>query len=172
MMARVLRITPVALSVLVAGLVAGCAFPNMETVEQTTQGPTALDVLTARSVAVNGREPTFDERRHWEDETELRIAKYLREHPELEQTPRYSELRFWRQVAPGATKDEVKLLLDEPQERTIDPALMAMLAERHWPEIARRATEAWEYYGWAIYFEDSTVVDMVRRVSRLEPRYD
>jgi hypothetical protein len=141
-------------------------------VEQTTQGPTGFDVLTARSLAVNQREPTFDERRFWENETDLRISKYLHEHPELEQTPRYSEFRFWRQVTPGSTKAEVEVLLDEPPERTIDPALMAMLAERHWEDLGRKAREAWVYYGWVIYFDDAAVVGMVRRVSSLAPRYD
>lgn len=171
MMAAVSRISRMACTLLVAGVVAGC-LGNMETVEQTTQGPTGLDVFTARTVAVNGRTPTFDERRFWDNQMDLRIAKYMREHPELEQSPRYMEFRFWRQVVPGMTKDEVRILLDQPEERTIDPALMAMLAERHWPEFERRAKEAWEYYGWAIYFDDTEVVGMARRLSRMQPRYD
>lgn len=150
---------------------AGCA-GNMETFEQTTQGPTGLDVLTARSQAMNGRNPSFDEKRVWENQADMRVAKYLRDHPELEQSPRYMEIRFWRQVAPGASRGEVEVLLEEPQERTIDPAFMAVLAERHWDDLGRRATEAWVYYGWVVYFDDDAVVATVRRVSRFEPRYD
>jgi hypothetical protein len=82
------------------------------------------------------------------------------------------DVRFWRQVSPGAPRGEVEALLEEPQELTIDPALMAVLAERHWDDFGRRATEAWVYYGWAIFFDDAAVVGMVRRVSSLEPQYD
>jgi hypothetical protein len=160
------------LALLLALAAAACA-DKFETVDQTTQGPTAWDVLVARSVAVNGREPSFDEKRYAENRLEARIAKYLREHPELEQTPRYTEFRFWRQVSPGSTRGEVEVLLEEPTERTIDAAFMAVLAERHWTEIERKAREAWAYYGWVIYFDDAgSVVGMVRRVSSLEPRYD
>ncbi len=151
--------------------IAGCGIKT-ETFEHTTQGPTAMDVLTAKSQALNGRDPSFDEKRVWENRADMRIAKYLREHPELEQTPRYMEIRFWRQVSPGAPRKEVEALLEDPQEQTIDPALMAVLAERHWDDLSRKATEAWVYYGWVIYFDDEAVVGMVRRVSRFEPRYD
>lgn len=151
---------------------AGCAAERFEKVEQTSQGPTGIDVLTARSQVMNGRDPSFDEKRVWESRIDMRIAKYLRDHPELEQSPRYMDVRFWRQVSPGAPRGEVEALLEEPQEQTVDPALMAVLAERHWDDFGRRATEAWVYYGWAIFFDDKEVVGMVRRVSRLEPKYD
>ena len=157
---------------LLLALGAAACVDKLEIVEQTTQGPTAWDVLGARSLSVNGREPSFDEKRYWDTQVETRIAKYLREHPELEQSPRYTEFRFWRQVAPGATRSEVEVLLEEPQEQTIDNALMAMLAERHWTDLERKAKEAWVYYDWVIYFDDVSVVGMVRRVSRLDPRYD
>jgi len=121
---------------------------------------------------MNGRDPTFDEKRIWETRADMRIAKYLRDHPELEQTPRYLDVRFWRQVSAGAPRGEVEALLEDPQELTIDPALMAVLAERHWDDFGQRATEAWVYFGWAIFFDDKEVVGMVRRVSRLEPQYD
>ena len=151
---------------------AGCASDRFEKVDQTSQGPTGIDVLTARSQVMNGRDPSFDEKRIWETRADMRIAKYLRDHPELEQTPRYLDVRFWRQVSPGAPRGEVEVLLEEPQELTVDPALMAVLAERHWDDFGSRATEAWVYYGWAIFFDDKEVVGMVRRVSRLEPQYD
>jgi hypothetical protein len=160
------------LAVLALALALGACAEKFETVEQTAQGPTALDILTARSQAMNGRDPSFDERRVWENRADLRIAKYLREHPELEQTPRYMEVRFWRQVAPGASRGEVEALLERPDERTIDPALMAALAERHWDDVGRTAREAWVYFNWVIYFDDAAVVGMVRRISRLEPQYD
>ena len=158
--------------VAIAVACAGCAADQFEKVDQTSQGPSAMDVLTARAQMMNGRDPSFDEKRIWESRADMRIAKYLRDHPELEQSPRYMDVRSWRQVAPGAPRVEVEALLEEPQERTIDPALMAVLAERHWDDLGLRATEAWTYYGWAIFFDDAAVVGMVRRVSRLEPQYD
>jgi hypothetical protein len=162
-----LAVLPLALSL---GL--GACGQKLHTYEQTSQGPAALDVMTARSYALNGRAPSFDEKRVWENQLDMRVAKHLREHPELEQSPRYMEFRFWRQVAPGASREEVEVLLERPTERTIDPALMAALADRHWDDIGRTAEEAWAYYGWVIYFDDDAVVGTVRRVSRLEPRYD
>ena len=83
---------------------AGCAPIELEKVEQTSQGPTAMDVLTARSQVMNGRDPSFDEKRIWETRADMRIAKYLRDHPELEQSPRYMDVRFWRQVSAGAPR--------------------------------------------------------------------
>lgn len=158
--------------VAVALACAGCAGDKFEKVEQTAQGPTSADVLTARSQAVNGRDPSFDEKRLWENRADLRISKYLRDHPELEQSPRYMEVRFWRQVTTGAPRGEVEALLETPQEQTIDPALMAALAERHWDEMSRKASEAWIYYGWVIFFDDQAVVGMTRRLSKFEPHYD
>ena len=49
---------------------------------------------------------------------------------------------------------------------------MAVLAERHWDDLGRRATEAWLYYGWVIYFDDKAVVGMVKRVGRFEVQYE
>jgi hypothetical protein len=165
--ARWARILPL---VVAAG--AGACADKLDKHEQTTQGPTALDVLTARSQAANGRDPSFDEKRVWEGQVEMRVAQYLREHPEMEQSPRYLELRFWRQVSPGASRREVLVLLEEPQEQTIDPAFMAVLADRHWDDVGPKAKEAWVYYSWVIYFDDAAVVGMVRRVGRFEPQYD
>ena len=137
--------------------------------ERTTQGPIAEEFFITQSFAVNGREPNFDEKRVWQDQMDEKVFKYLREHPELENTTRYSEFRFWRQVTIGSTPDEVKVLLDEPRERTIDPALMASLGEQHWQAVRTKAKEAWVYpLGWVLYFDDKGVVDLLRRVSPLD----
>ena len=103
----------------------------------------------------------------------MRIAKYLRDHPELEQSP---ALHGRALLAPGLARrpprTRSRCCSTSRRSETIDPALMAVLAERHWDDFGRRATEAWIYYGWAIFFDDKEVVGMVRRVSRLEPQYD
>ena len=151
-------------AVLVAGgiLAAACATPQ-PVIEQTTRGPMAQEIQIARSYAVNGRDMGWDEKRHYEEQQEEKVFKYLREHPELQNEPRYSTFRFWRQVSVGSTKEEVKLLLDDPDERTIDPALMAALARRHWSQVQNKAKEAWVYpLGWVLYVDDKAVVSMIR----------
>lgn len=149
-------------------LLAGCAAP-LETVERTAHGPKAEALFITRSFLTNGREPTFDERRMWEDRMDDRVSRYLRAHPEMERTPRYSDFRFWRQVSLGSARGEVRALLEEPEEETVDPALMAALAKQHWPEVSRRAREAWVYPpGWVIYFDEGGVTDVVRRMGAVE----
>jgi hypothetical protein len=152
-------------------LTAACAV-TQPTLERTTRGPNAEELFIAQSVAANGRPPSFDEKRVWQDQMDEKVFKYLREHPELESTSRYSEFRFWRQVAPGSTPGEVKVLLGEPREQTIDPALMGVLGEQHWTALRPTAKEAWVYpLGWVVYFDDKgVVVDMLRKVSPLDVR--
>lgn len=160
-----------ALLVAVLGAALGCA---QEIIERPAKGPTAQDFFVARSYLVNGREPNFDERRMWEDQIDERIRVYLRDHPELQQSPRYSDVRFWRQVAVGSTRAEVRLLLEEPDERSIDPAALAVMAQQHWPAIQAKVKEGWTYglAGWTIFFDDRGVVEMLRRVSSTAPRDD
>lgn len=140
--------------------------------ERTSRGPNAEEFFIQQSFAANGRAPSFDEKRVWQDQMDEKVFTYLREHPELEGTSRYSEFRFWRQVAPGSTPGEVKVLLGEPREQTLDPALMAALGEQHWTTVRTTAKEAWVYpLGWVVFFDDKgVVVDMLRRVSPLDTR--
>jgi hypothetical protein len=152
-------------------LTAACA-ATQPTLERTSRGPSAEEFFIQQSVAANGRPPSFDEKRVWQDQMDEKVFRYLREHPELESTSRYSEFRFWRQVAPGSTPGEVKVLLGEPREQTIDQALMGVLGERHWVALRATAKEAWVYpLGWVVYFDDKgVVVDMLRKVSPLDVR--
>jgi hypothetical protein len=160
-------------SLLLASLLAGACAGRMETVEYTTRGPSADDLFTARSYAVNGRAPSFDEKRQWEGRVEERVYQYLRDHPELQQSSRYTDFRFWWLVTTGSTPAEVRVLLEEPQEQTVDPARMAALAQRHWSEIQPKAKEAWVYpTAWVLYFDDAGVIAMVHRVSSVAPASD
>jgi hypothetical protein len=166
-MARLSRLSGLAAAALLA---AGCAMTE-PTLERTTRGPNAEEFFIQQSFAVNGRAPNFDEKRVWQDQMDDKVFKYLREHPELESTSRYSEFRFWRQVTTGSTPGEVRVLLGEPRERTIDPALMASLGEQHWQAVRGTAQEAWVYpLGWVVFFDDKGVVDLLRRVSPLDTR--
>ena len=153
-------------------LTAACAATE-PVLERTAKGPSAEEFFIQQSYAVNGRGPNFDEKRVWQDQMDEKVFRYLREHPELENTSRYSEFRFWRQVTSGSTPGEVKVLLGEPRERTIDPALMAALGEHHWTMVRTTAKEAWVYpLGWVVFVDDKGVVDLLRRVSPLDVQND
>jgi len=152
-------------------LTASCASMTEPVLERTTRGPKAEEFFIQQSYSVNGRAPNFDEKRVWQDQMDEKVFKYLREHPEMESTSRYSEFRFWRQVTNGSTPGEVKVLLGEPRERTIDPALMASLGEQHWSAVRTTAKEAWVYQlGWVVFFDDKGVVELLRRVSPLDTK--
>jgi len=156
---RVLRIGLVA----AAGLLVSACASSPPIIAQTTRGPIAQEIQIARSFNANGRDMSWDEKRHYEEELEEKVFKYLREHPEFQNESRYSTFRFWRQVSIGSTKDEVKVLLNDPDERTIDPALMASMARRHWSQVQGKAKEAWVYpLGWVLYIDDKAVVTMIR----------
>jgi len=151
------------------GLFVGSCMTPPTVLERTTRGPNAEDFFVQQSYATNGRAPNFDEKRVWQDQMDEKVKSYLREHPELEGTARYTEFRFWRQVAPGSTPGEVRVLLGEPREQTIDPAMMATLGEQHWVAVRETAKEAWVYpLGWVVFFDDKGVVDMLRRVSPID----
>jgi hypothetical protein len=145
----------------------------LQVVEKVPQGPKAAELFYYRSYLFNNREPSFDERRKWEDLMDERVTKYLREHSELEQATRYSDFRFWRQVVVGSTRDEVRTLLDEPDEQTTDPALMASMAMQHWSTMQPKVKEAWVYPpGWVLYFDDDGAVsDITRKVGKYDPVY-
>jgi hypothetical protein len=137
--------------------------------ERTARGPSAEEFFIAQSQATNGRGPNFEEKRVWQDQMDEKVFKYLRQHPEIENTARYSEFRFWRRVTTGSTPGEVKVLLGEPRERTIDPDLMSVLGEDHWTAVRTTAKEAWVYQlGWVVFFDDKGVVDMLRKVTPLD----
>jgi hypothetical protein len=155
--------TGVLLSLLLA--TAGCASAlKDDAVTRTRTGPTAKQMFYVRTGMAYGRAPSFDEARRWQDQMDDRVFAYLRQHPDIEQSERYSDFRFYRQVTPGNTRGEVRVLLDDPDERTIDPALMAVLAAGNWASIQPRAKEAWVYPGgWVLYFDDDAVVEITRR---------
>ncbi|HTY79797.1 MAG TPA: hypothetical protein VMI34_18370 [Candidatus Bathyarchaeia archaeon] len=148
--------------VVAAVLVGGCA-SSPPVFENTTRGPMSAEMQIVRSFVANGREPGWDEKRQYNDQLDEKVFKYLREHPEIEQDNRYMSFRFWRQVSIGSTKEEVIILLEEPDSRTIDPALMAALSRRHWQQVQGKAKEAWVYpLGWVLYLDDKAVVSMIR----------
>jgi hypothetical protein len=149
--------------IVVAGLLilAGCAAIVKE--QRTTQGPIAEDIFITNGYLANGREPNFDERRHWSNQVDLKISQYLHRHPEVANSPDVSTFRFVRQVSVGQSYEQVLILLGPPIARTTSEAEMERMARRYWPYIKGNATEAWVYPdGWHLYFKDTMVVDITQ----------
>jgi len=149
---------------LVASLLVLVACASYRTQEQrTTQGPLAEDLWMTSVIMANGREPNFDERRHWNNQIEYRISQYLHKHPEAANSIDVSTFRFIRQVSVGQSAEQVVILLGPPSSKTTDEAEMEKLARGYWASIKGSASEVWVYpAGWRLYFKDSKVVDITQ----------
>jgi hypothetical protein len=148
-------------------LLAGCAYLSQspETVDQhTSQGPTAEELWKSRVVLANGRAPTFEETRHFLDDLDGRIAKYLREHEAAASDPlTLQSFRLLHQAVVGMDKEQVEILLGQPFSTTDDAQQMSTWARRHWPDIRGRADLAWTYPGgWILYFDKNKLVDITQ----------
>ena len=151
-----------AVGALFLGIVlSGCAFFTID--QRATAGPTAQDVWKERFQLANGRGPSFSETQGFEDQLDAQVQEFLRRNAEAANSYRVSNLRLFRQVMVGMTKEEVTLLLGKPQDVTDDAARMEGLARRWWPTVKPNAKEAWVYpAGWTLYFDGNTVTDMTR----------
>jgi len=148
-------------------LIGGCAFlaKQREIEQRTSQGPTAQQMFNLRVLNETGREPTFEERRRWDEDVELRISAYLREHPEKANALDVSTFRFLRQSSVGQEKEQILLLLGPPVAVSTDQNHMAKLARRYWPLIEGNATEVWIYpLGWSMFFAGQRLVDITQYV--------
>jgi hypothetical protein len=150
-------------------LLAGCTtiLPPLD--QRTTQGPTAAEFWTARVMLQTGRAPSFEEKRHFENEMDERIGRYLREHEDAASSTTVMSFRSLRQVTVGMDKAQVEILLGPPLTTTRDPAQMQSFARHHWPEIRDKTKpdEAWSYpFGWVVYFSRSRVAD----ITQYQPR--
>jgi hypothetical protein len=151
-------------SLLVIGLLilAACT-PYRVKEQRVTQGPLAEDLFLTRGIMANGKEPNFDERRHWYNQVDTRISQYLHRNPDVANSVDVSTFRFIRQVSVGQSAEQVLILLGPPIARTTDEAELEQLARRYWPAIKGHATEAWVYpEGWRLYFKDAVVVDITQ----------
>ena len=150
-------------------LLAGCAVLVPPIDQRTSQGPTAAEFWTARVMTQTGRAPSFEERRHFEDEMDEQIGRYLRENQEAANSLTVTSFRSLRQVTVGMDKKQVEILLGAPMSTTNDPAQMQSLARHHWPDIRDKTTpeEAWIYpFGWVVYFRQSRVADITQYLPR------
>lgn len=160
------RLVAFALSVLA---LSGCATaePMMHTEQRSSHGPTAEQVWVFRIANQNGREPTFEERQHWDNQIDRQISRYLGEHPEVANSLDVSTFRHARQVVAGITREQVLILLGQPDAVVTDPAEMEKLASKYWPQIKGRASEAWVYpLGWRLYFSADRLVDLTQFLPR------
>lgn len=153
------RIALIAVGLLV---LAACASYRVKE-QRTTQGPVAEDLWVTSVILANGREPNFDERRHWDNQIELKISRYLHQHQDVASSLEVSTFRFVRQVSVGQSAEQVLILLGRPTSTTTDEAEMEKLARAYWPSIKGNATEVWVYpTGWRLFFKDSKVVDITQ----------
>jgi len=142
---------------------AACASSRPVVEQRTTQGPVAEDLWTYRVVAANGREPTFEERLHWERQLDLAISRYLAKDPEFANSSAVLAFRADRQTSVGMSKEQVTILLGAPQQTTTDAAEMEKLAGKYWPDVKSEATEVWVYpLGWRLYFAGTRLVDITQ----------
>ncbi len=150
--------------VVLAVVVACAACASAPTIEQrTTQGPLAEELWVYRVGTMNGREPTFDEQRHWESQLDLAISAYLAKDQAFANSPQLSTFRFVRRVEVGMSKEQVLILLGAPAQTTTDAGELEKLARKYWSEIQGNATEAWVYpLGWRLYFSGSRLVDITQ----------
>ena len=144
-------------------LLAGCALvtPGGD-LQRATRGPSADEVWLARFLRGYGRLPTFDERTAWKEGYESRILAYLSRRPEVATSLRASQLRSQRVAVVGMQKDEVIVLLEQPDAVTSDQAAMRAAAGRFWPPIEKHAKEMWTYpNGWQLYFDGDQLADVI-----------
>jgi hypothetical protein len=150
-------------------LLAGCATLIPPIDQRTTQGPTALEFWTVRVMQQTGRSPSFEEKRHFEEDLDERIGRYLREHDDAASSLTVLSFRSLRQVTVGMDKAQVEILLGAPLTTTRDAAQMQNFARHHWPDIRdkSRPDEAWSYpFGWVVFFSNSRVVDITQYLRR------
>jgi len=149
------------LAVVLASTACASSRPLVE--QRTTQGPLAEEIWVYRVAMTNGREPTFEERRHWESQMDLAISAYLVKDQEFANSSQLSTFRFLKQAAVGMSKEQVLILLGSPERTITEAAEMEKLARKYWPDIRGKAAEAWTYpLGWQLYFADSRLVDIVQ----------
>ena len=154
--------------VLVAVLaLSGCARFRPPLEQRTSHGPTARQFWLLKQMVANDREPSLDERRHWEDQLDQQIAQYLRQNPEAASALYVSSFRFDKQVVTGMTKEQVLILLGAPETVTNDQSIMEQLARRYWKDLQGNVTEVWVYdLGWRFFFAGPKLFTITQYLER------
>ena len=161
------RVKPPRVGLVLLLLLAGCATFAPTIDQRTTLGPTATEFWTVRTMQQTGRAPSFEEKRHFDEQMDDRIGRYLRENQDAASSLTLMSFRSLKQVTVGMDTGQVEILLGPPLTTTRDAAQMQNFARHHWPEIRGKADEAWSYpYGWVVYFSKSKVVDITQHLPR------
>ena len=117
----------------------------------------------------NGREPNFDERRHWDNQIEhahRAVPARASRGRQLAWTSRRSASSA--RSRSGRPWSRSLILLGPPLSRTDRRGGDGEArAADSGPTVKGNATEAWMYpFGWSIYFKDETVVDITQYLVR------
>jgi len=155
-------------AVLVVIALGGCLGKFRPPLEQrTSHGPTARQFWMMKQYIANDREPSLDERRHWEDQLELQIAQYLRQNQDAANALHVSAFRFDKQVVTGMTKEQVLILLGAPEAVTSDAGEMEKLGRKYWKDLQGNVTEAWVYdLGWRFFFSGQNLAAITQYLER------
>lgn len=157
----------VVLAVVLAAAACASTTGSVVVEQRTTQGPQAEELWVYRVTLANGREPTFEERTHWERQLDAAISRYLAKDQEYANSPNVLTFRSARQVEVGMSKEQVVILLGAPQRTTTDTGEIEKLAGKYWPDVQTEATEAWVYpMGWRFYFAGVRLVDITQYQTR------
>jgi hypothetical protein len=161
----------VSLALIVMISAAGCGQYRSESIggraveQRTTEGLTAEQMFTYRMLLQNGREPKFDETLTWRDNLDLKINRYLREHPEDANSLDVSKFRFARRASVGMSKEQILILLGPPEHITTDADGMQQAAKQYWPEMKGNVTEAWIYpLGWSYFFTGDRLAEITQHL--------
>jgi len=131
--------------------------------QRTTEGLSAEQMFTYKSIVQNGREPNFDEKITWREGIDLKIRDYLRHHPDDANSLLVSKFRFDRRATVGMSKEQILILLGPPSEVTADTERMQQIARKYWTEMQGNVTEAWVYpLGWNYYFTGDRLKDITQ----------
>ncbi len=153
----------------ILALAAGCASVSSRPLvdQQTSSGPTAEQMFKGRTVVQTGRDPSFEERMHFDNELEPRISRYLAQHPEVANSLDVSTFRVTHQVMVGMSKEQVEILLGPPDSTVKDAAEIDKLARRFAPAVKDKADEAWVYpLGWRFYFTGPKLMAITQYLPR------
>lgn len=153
---------------LVAIVLACAACASIPVEQRTTEGPLAEEIWIYRIGQMNGREPTFEERRRWEGQLDLAISRYLVKDQEFANSPQLTTFRFIRQASVGMSKEQVTILLGLPDRVATESVEVERLASKYWVTIKDGSvSEAWVYpLGWRLYFSESRLVDITQYLPR------
>ena len=166
-LARLARVKSTAAWLAAALLLTACMSLGPPLEQRTTQGPTARQFWTLKMMMMNNREPSIDERRHWEDQLDLEIQRYLTLHPEAANSLNVASFRFDKRVIAGMAKEQVLLLLGPPEGLTTDQGEMEKLARKYWKEMQGSVTEAWVYpLGWRFFFTGANLKEITQYLER------